>query len=237
MGARDVRGWSVLSRRVVTEENSSTLYPSPTWPTVLICQHLLSVLPRGAWLEPSCGDGTLMLAVEKVLSPASWTGIEIVDESAALARRRVPRADVITGDAREELAETHRVGNRFDVSIGNNPFPEAIEIVRACLNVALWVINLQRLDWLEGKERRKFFVEFPPDVYVLPNRPKFKYRQDSGGYAWYVWPPPSRFDEEARDYPAGHPTRRRSYGRLYHLPTVPKSLRAEHRLQTSLEVG
>lgn len=209
-----------MSRRNVDTATSSGLYESPTWPWVSIMQRLRDVLPLGRWLEPTCGKGQIILAVERVLRPAAWVGVELTEEHAATARRRT-RAEIVTGDALQVVPTL----GRFDVAVSNHPFPEALELVLATLPTCDWVINLQRFDWMEGASQetpryQRLFSVDPPDLYALPNRPKFRGKLDSGGYGFYVWPP----------------ERRRPHGRLFWLPSVPRSLRAEHRLQLGMDV-
>lgn len=174
-------------------------------------------LPRGGrWCEPCCGDGSIVAAVEEALGPGrTWTAIELEPEHAAFMRRHLPRdARVIVGDAREELPHLPRQ----DVAITNAPFPLAVEIATAMLACAAWVALLQRLDWMEGSRRRPFWTGPGRgcSLFVLPDRPRFLGRQDSGGYAWYVWHP----DRTARP--------------PVWLPSVPLAQRQEHRHQLAL---
>lgn len=82
--------------------------------------------------------------------------------------------------------------------ITNPPYKYALEFVQKALNsvqpgrkVAMFL----KLQFLEGKARKKFFMENPPKVvYVSSSRLKCakngdfeKYRSSAVAYAWFVW--------------------------------------------------
>jgi len=66
-----------------------------------------------AVLDPSCGDGEFLCQLD------GGVGVELCAQSAAAARERAPRADIVVADF-FEWAETH--GASFDAAIGNPPF-------------------------------------------------------------------------------------------------------------------
>jgi hypothetical protein len=70
------------------------------------------------------------------------------------------------------------------------------------------VVLLLRLNFWGSAGRQGFLEQFPPDTYVLPNRPDFKGqgKTDSPEYAWMIWPPGKR---------------RRSSGKIRVLDTTP----------------
>lgn len=82
--------------------------------------------------------------------------------------------------------------------ITNPPYRYALEFVQKAVNTVKYghkVAMLLRLQFLEGKARRKFFIQSPPKtVYVFSSRMKCAMNGefDSCGssaiaYAWFVW--------------------------------------------------
>ena len=204
-----------MSLRNVSTEQSSRLYATPRWPTRLLLANIKTPLPGGRWFEPNAGDGGIIAAVLEVRRDVEWTAAEIDGRHAKRLERLIPAHRVIIGDVTGD-AFSRRHLDYFQVSLTNAAFPIALQVARICKAMSTWTCMLERLDWLETPDRRDFFTEDEPDLYVLPNRPKFRGRTtDSGGYAWFVWGPTTR-------------------GKLYHLPSVPLSVRQENRHQLRL---
>jgi len=73
-------------------------------------------------LDPSCGDGRMLQAAAERLGPQGAVhGIEIDPAVADAARRRQPRANVVTASAFEATAAPGWKGD-FDAVIGNPPY-------------------------------------------------------------------------------------------------------------------
>nr|MBA3456336.1 SAM-dependent DNA methyltransferase [Deltaproteobacteria bacterium] len=77
---------------------------------------------RARVIDPTCGDGAFLSAAHTAGLHA-LTGVEIDREAAAQARTRLPRANILDGDALapgliEELGT-------FDIAIGNPPWVRA----------------------------------------------------------------------------------------------------------------
>lgn len=177
------------------------------------------------WLEPACGDGAIVRAVNAwvdaaaVVEPGAWRrprwflqdirGEMVLEAGRSLLDAEVP----VRGRAGDFLADPLCEG--VDVVIGNPPFSLATEFVRRCLETCAGpVALLLQFGWLASQERAPLLQETPPDVYVLPNRPSFTAdgQTDSRDYFWACWPPA---DE-----------RHRREGSFRVLATTPRALRA-----------
>lgn len=149
-------------------------YSTPEW----CVKRLLEAreLPMGTWLEPCAGDGAIARAVPS--DHVYWTTVELRAECAADYH-----GDFLTAE----------VERHFDVAITNPPYHLAEQFIVKCLEIADHVVMLLRLNFLEGESRADFLRRYPPDVYVLPNRPSFTGKgTDATAYAWFYWPPERR---------------------------------------------
>lgn len=166
-------------------------YPSPSWTVYRLLERL--ELPGGAWLEPGAGDGNIIQAVGAVRTDVRWTAVELRAECEERLVRlpgveRVAIGSFITGAAR--LAAS---GKHFTVAIGNPPFSLALPFVQLALELADWVVMLERSFWIEdGADRKDWMRQHLPDAYRI-GRVDFNGRGgDSTGYSWFVWPPGER---------------------------------------------
>jgi hypothetical protein len=111
-----------------------------------------------------------------------------------------PDCNITTIDIREDsLAEikqdylTYQVTKRPEVIITNPPFNKAIEIIQKAINDIDeygYVIMLLRLNFLESKDRKKFFDTYMPKyIFVHHQRMSFtdKGGTDSVAYCHMVW--------------------------------------------------
>jgi len=163
-------------------------YPTPSWCVDRILEAL--ELPFGRWLEPAAGAGMLIAAVNRRRGGLRWTVVER-DRRHESRLGRVTAGKILFADFLD--GRTLPFGRRtgpFQVAITNPPFRQALPFVRKCLDVARWVIVLQRLNFLGSVERAAFFHSEMPDVFVLPDRPIFRGgHSDSTEYGWFVWGP------------------------------------------------
>ena len=139
--------------------------------------------------EPACGGGHLSDVLKaygyKVLSS------DIVD-------RGYPETDVL------DFLKVNKQDIKQDFSrdiITNPPYKYAKEFVEHALDISMdstKVAMFLKVQFLEGKARRKLFEKHPPKViYVASSRllcaknGEFKKMRDGGGsavaYAWFVW--------------------------------------------------
>jgi hypothetical protein len=151
----------------------------------------------GFFLEPTAGDGDIIRPFGD--RPIVWTACDIRAEC-ALPLTEVAR-HVHIGDFRkssDEMKKILRSHDRrrkiFDVSISNPPFGIAEDVLATSMRLARFTCLLLRVNYLASKGRCSFLRMFPPDVFVLPNRPSFTGdgRTDATEYAWFVWPQHSR---------------------------------------------
>jgi len=157
-------------------------YPTPKW-----CVHRLLEavnLPGGLWLEPSAGEGKLIQAVNEVRSDVTWDAIDIRNENEPSL---LQHANCYIGD----FLQTEQTEG-YSVLITNPPYSHALEFVKHGMGFADHVVMLLRLNFAAMGERAgkpEFLRAFPPDVYVLPNRPSFTFdnHTDATEYAWFVW--------------------------------------------------
>lgn len=164
-------------------------YATPPW---TVHRFLEAVnLPGGRWLEPCAGDGELIRAVNAKRSDVVWSIGELRSEMgphlAPLVGESLFIGDFLALDGFAWGPEL------FDVVLTNPPFGLALPFVKKCMELSKRTIMLLRLNFWGSEERREFLNAYPPDTYVLPNRPVFsvnkkgKVGTDSPEYAWFVW--------------------------------------------------
>ena len=139
-------------------------------------------------LEPCIGNGNIANAIKDFYNNKGLniTGVDIVD-------RGYPNTEIIDFLTYNEPITT-------DV-ITNPPYKLATDFVRHSLDLAedgVKVAMFLKIQFLEGKERKKLFTEYPPKtIYVSSSRllcaknGEFEKMKAGGGsavaYAWYVW--------------------------------------------------
>lgn len=142
-------------------------------------------LPNGARVvEPSVGGGAFARAVYGATGGrAHILGIDIDPDADGLHlcdEMRMGDFDRISEDLTEWDA---------DIVLGNPPYTDAIEHVRAGLRIAPRVAFLLRLNLLGSIRRAQFWVETPlAAVHVLTRRPSFTGGgTDATDYGFFVW--------------------------------------------------
>jgi len=158
-------------------------YRTPSWCVEAIAPHL----PHVPALDPCCGDGSILDALQEFGWPVDLLdGTEVDCERAHIASEK--GYGVTLGDA---------LGARwcsYGLVVMNPPFSKAEAFVRKALAEAApvrgTVAALLRLAFLEGQARAEFHREHPSDVFVLSKRPSFTGgKTDSCAYAWLIWAP------------------------------------------------
>jgi len=191
------------------------IFPTPSWPV----HRLLDCLkPRGGtWLEPCAGEGHIIRAVDEWFEKnrpddrVTWESTDI-----RATRYAQPPCDMTKPGHFFE-------GRRFAVILTNPPFSKAFEMFKL-----LWPMTdralafLLPLSWLGSGDRCTSLRENTPSVFVLPERPIFRFSgTDQETYGWLVW-------GRKRVLPAGT-------GYLHILPATPaKERRASEREAASL---
>jgi hypothetical protein len=142
-------------------------------------------LPGGRWLEPAAGRGAIVRAVNR--PDVVWDAVELSQEN----WQRIEGVTGVTvhGDFLQ-VAEQMKalVVEPYEVVMTNPPYSLAQEFIEACFPLARHVVMLLRINFLASEARAGFMRAFPPDIYVLPNRPDFTGGGgDSTEYAWFHW--------------------------------------------------
>lgn len=155
---------------------------------------------NGVWLEPCAGEGDIIRAVDEVRSPSKWWAAELRHET------RLPgilAASLATGPC----AYASWTGTDFftlsipvgsvQVCITNPPFALGMQFLHRLIELEIPTIALLLpMRFCQGPDERvQFFTSYPPDLFVLPDRPSFSSGPDGrpdGGtdsdtYAWMVW--------------------------------------------------
>lgn len=168
------------------ERERDDVYYTPAWCVRALLRAVR--LPGGLWLEPACGEGAIVRAVEAERpGQQEWFGYDLRPDAigVVLDSLDVEHSRFACGDF---LAD--RFGKRYSVAITNPPYSLAQEFVERCLSLASVTVMLLRLNWLGSQRRAAFLRAHMPDVYVLPRRPSFVHgATDACEYAWLVWSP------------------------------------------------
>lgn len=177
-----------------TARQEGDFYETPAWAV----HRLLDVWrpPPGLWLEPSCGMGSIIRAVnewpgwatEAEERPA-WRCVDIDPFKIEAVWQEPGIKFAIAGDyVRWNLPPEIRV-QRFDACVMNPPYSLADRFVKTALGQCDVVAALLRLNWLAGAQRARWLRGNEPGaVFVLPNRPDFTGGGgDATDYAWMVW--------------------------------------------------
>lgn len=162
-------------------------------------ERLGGVLPKGYWYEPCAGEGAIIQAAKHHgLEDVTWCANEIREDAIPVLKKFVSDDLISLGSC---LDPTVGADNPA-VVITNPPFSIAWEMLQTSLR--RWhmshIVLLLRLNFLGSVTRHPFMSKFPPDTYILPNRPDFKGKgkTDSIEYAWMHWAPAPRKREFGR---------------------------------------
>jgi len=157
-------------------------------------------------LEPCAGAGNVIQVVSEVLGAVPgvrpvWDAVEINPDyfQTLQSMHEVRQAGCM--DFLEATAHAE-----YDAAITNPPYSLAMPFITKCLQVCHEAAFLLRLGFLASADRNEFMRDHTPDVYVLPNRPRYDpsirrkkpskefpegelYRSsaDSADYAWMVF--------------------------------------------------
>lgn len=153
------------------ERIDSDFYPTPAW-----CVHrLLEACPikPGRLYEPFAGDGSIITAVNEMLpaSTGAWYAAELREEAWQPLVQHVGIDRVFIGDSINEAPFNDVYP--FDSIITNPPFSLAQEALEMAMWRSSFVAFLLRVNFLGSEERSSFWRDYPPDVYILPDRPCF----------------------------------------------------------------
>lgn len=155
-------------------------FPTPAWCVWRILDTLaeteISRLELKTWLEPCCGDRSIIEAVK------SW-------RSGRLGAAHFLTCDLQFPADHEGDYLAWKLGLHPAACIMNPPFSKALQFAAKAHEECRTVFMLQRLNWLASGQRHQWLSAHTPDVYVLPDRPSFTGdgKTDGQDYAWFVW--------------------------------------------------
>ena len=151
-------------------------FPTPAWPVHALLRRLQ--LPAGQWLEPCCGDGAIIRAVNEVRTDVVWDAADIRDTCG------YPGADIC-----DFLQLEPPAAPIYDVACTNPPFSLALPFVQQSLRFARQVVMLLRIGFIETEERSEWLLANPFDLYALSARPSFDgVGTDATVYGFFSWP-------------------------------------------------
>lgn len=148
---------------------------------------------RPRWLEPCAGQGNLITAVDlwhaaRDLARPAWTAVDIQEKHRA---DLAPLAQLVEiGDfAKPDGPPLARAtALPYDVVITNPPYSLAEQVLTRALQFGNVVVLLLRLPFLASAARQDLLARKMPNVYVLPDRPKFAHdATDNADYGWMLW--------------------------------------------------
>lgn len=164
-------------------------YSTPEW-----CVHRLlekvSFSTMNDWIEPTAGNGAIIKAVNSlplIQQPKNIVAVELQERFEEDLKALVPNVfiqDYLTFDY-SKVSTT-----KASLAISNPPYKLALPVIQHALNQAETVCMLLRINFLASEVRADWMKKNVPDVYVLPNRPKFVNNgSDACEYGWFVWGP------------------------------------------------
>ncbi|MBK7858219.1 MAG: N-6 DNA methylase [Archangiaceae bacterium] len=124
-----------------------------------VTRYLPGDLPL-AFVDPACGAGAFLVRAAERFPHAELFGLELDADSLALARERLPRANLVRGDALEKgtldtLLSTSRA--RFEVWVGNPPYHGTSEVLR---DAERWRELVAGVPQLRGQSLREDYAFF-----------------------------------------------------------------------------
>jgi hypothetical protein len=173
------------TKRATRGGDGVDFFATPPWCIDRLLDAIGDALPTdGTWLEPACGDGAIVDAVNDWYARrdreiAGWVFGDIAPRG---RYERLPPLDYLS----ERYAAPDE---RYAIGITNPPFARAMDFVQRMTAECEVTIVLVRLNWLASAERAPWLREHAPSVFVLPNRPCFTGdgRTDATEYAWAAW--------------------------------------------------
>lgn len=139
-------------------------------------------IPGGRWLDPAVGEGAIVSTISRLRRNVYWTTMD---------KRQTEWAQIVgdyTAEKNNPLDGKQPI-SRFDCIITQPPFDQAIEFVRQSTKRAKFTALFLRLNFLATAKRSRFFFWKQPNVYVIPERIRFRENApvDPHYYAWFTW--------------------------------------------------
>lgn len=175
------------------QRSPSDNYPTPSWCVHRFLEVFLKRYPvalqHRRWLEPGAGEGNIIRSVNSWFDKdgPTWHATELREECEPFLQKlgveQIRIGDYFTGGPPQNDLP-------YDMIITNPPFSLAMEFIHRSMEAnTRFVAMLLRLNYIGSQKRFSFMSKFPPELYVIPNRPSFKGtgETDSIEYAWFVW--------------------------------------------------
>lgn len=145
-------------------------------------------LQRGYILEPSAGNGNIIMALRE-------EGYNNYNPITALELREEERNNLYNSGIDKVIITDFlnwQPDREYTTIIGNPPYTYALEFINKCFEIATdktEIIILLRTAFLESKKRFSFWQKHPVNgLYVLSQRPSFTGKgTDATSYAFFVW--------------------------------------------------
>lgn len=163
-------------------------YHTPKWPL----KRLLEVFQPadGPILDPCAGRGQFTEAcVAAGVSSSRWYAQELDPSLKSFLEGQLDPNRVLIRDFLKEQPFPSSWPTRFGAVFTNPPYTHIQAFLTRGLQLSDQVIFLLSTGYLGTGGRAQSFREFPPDLYVLPERISFTGDggSDSTNYAFYVW--------------------------------------------------
>lgn len=180
------------------QRNRKDNYPTPHW----CLDRLLDASPKfldfealPTFIEPGAGDGAIIRAWQAhpwACEVFHWDAVEI------RKTQKIKKALAAFGEGVQPYHESlfhflEAQPPRYDVALTNPPFSLAWEMLHALWFRCDHICFLLRLNFFGSAARHAWLQKNQPDVYILPDRPRFGMNQDGNPgtdsieYAWFHW--------------------------------------------------
>lgn len=165
-------------------------YSTPSWCVDRLLEKV-NFSTAHDWIEPTAGNGAIIKALisssKLKQKPKNFVAVELQERFEEDLKTLVPNVfiqDYLSFDY-SKISST-----KASLAIGNPPYKLALPIIQHALTQAETVCVLLRINFLASETRAEWMKKNVPDVYVLPNRPKFVNNgSDACEYGWFVWGP------------------------------------------------
>ena len=177
-----LEGTNLAGMSTTRERVKDDYYATPPDTTKAI---LNEVKLNGSILEPACGEGHISKVLQEYYPNAEIVSTDLINRGYGKGG-----IDFLTYD----------YGRKFDTVITNPPFGLAQEFIEKALQISNdKVIMFAKIQLLEGKKRRKMFLNTPLKyIYVFSSRQnpwrngesldeKGKPWSSTMCFAWFVW--------------------------------------------------
>lgn len=202
------------------QRSPADTYPTPAYAVRRLIEEFESTdvfKKAGVFCEPCSGEGAIVDVVESYYPGRKWYATDIREEALRYLAERHPNVETRCVSAIDQFPAEWEDPK---VIITNPPFRIAEEVLNRLLrdHANADIFLLLRVNFVGSVRRQPFMEAYPPDMYVLPNRPSFlgEGQTDSIEYAWFHWGPVPR---------------KREYGTWKVLPLTPKEERITPRVK------